>query len=78
MINVTRLNDESIVVNALMIEFVESTPDTVISLISGRRLMVKESLSEVQVKAMEYHRLVGLSARPLTVAELSRDNELKQ
>jgi flagellar protein FlbD len=70
MITVTRINDEPIIVNALFVEFVEATPDTVISLISGRKLMVKESLEEVRSRAEAYHRLIGLSPRPLSEPEL--------
>lgn len=43
MITVTKLNDAELVVNADLIEFVERTPDTMISLITGRKVMVKES-----------------------------------
>jgi|WetSurMetagenome_2_1015567.scaffolds.fasta_scaffold324603_2 flagellar protein FlbD len=64
MIEVTRINGEAIIVNALMIEFVEATPDTVISLMTGRKLMVKESLQTVRQSAEKYHRLIGPFPRP--------------
>jgi len=64
MIEVTRINGEAIIVNALMIEFVEATPDTVISLMTGRKLMVKESLQTVRQLAEKYHRLIGPFPRP--------------
>jgi len=63
MIRVTRINNEEIIVNALLIEFVEATPDTVISLVSGRRLMVKEPVEQVRTRAEGYHRLIGLCPR---------------
>ncbi len=56
MIRVTRLNDRAIVVNADLIEFVESTPDTIISLATGRKVMVRESLDEVLERVVEYRR----------------------
>ena len=43
MITVTRLNGQSITINALMIETIENTPDTLISLTTGKRMTVRES-----------------------------------
>ncbi len=56
MITVTRLNDQPLVLNAELIKTVESTPDTLITLINGDRMMVKESMAEVVRKAVEYGR----------------------
>ncbi|NLK98696.1 MAG: flagellar FlbD family protein, partial [Epulopiscium sp.] len=47
MIKVTRLNDTQIVINAELIEFVEETPDTVITMTTGRKIVVKETVDEV-------------------------------
>lgn len=47
MIKVTRINDTELVINADLIEFVESTPDTIISLTTGKKVMVKESTDEI-------------------------------
>ncbi len=44
MIKVTKLNGRELVVNADLIEFIESTPDTLISLTTGRKIMVLEEL----------------------------------
>ena len=54
MIKVTKLNGNELVVNADLIEFVESTPDTLISLTTGRKIMVLEPLDEVVQKAVGY------------------------
>lgn len=56
MIHVTKLNGSEIVVNADLIEFVESTPDTLISLTTGRKVMVLESADEIVQRALEYRR----------------------
>ncbi len=48
MIEVTRLNGTKLMINAEQIEFVESTPDTVISFLSGKKIIVKESRQEIQ------------------------------
>jgi flagellar protein FlbD len=54
MIKVTKLNGTQLVVNADLIEFIEATPDTLISLTTGRKIMVLEDLDEVIRKAMGY------------------------
>ena len=41
-IEVTRINGTKIVINAELIEFVEDTPDTVITLSTGKKMVVKE------------------------------------
>jgi len=54
MIGLTRLNRRPIVVNAELIETVESTPDTVVSLTSGKKLVVLESPDEVIERVVRY------------------------
>jgi len=54
MIKVTRLNGEEFVVNAELIEFIEKTPDTVISLTTGKKIVVKESVDDIILKTIEY------------------------
>ena len=48
MIEVTKLNDERITINAELIELVEEIPDTMITLTTGRKIFVKESRQKVQ------------------------------
>lgn len=47
MIELTRFNDTQFTLNADIIETVEETPDTVITLITGKKIIVKESRQEV-------------------------------
>ena len=56
MIELTRLHGEPIVINADLIEFIEPTPDTMISTTTGKKFMVKESVEEVIGKVVEYRR----------------------
>lgn len=56
MIRLTRLNTREFVVNAEMIEFVEATPDTMISLVSGKKFMVTESVDQVIERVVDYRR----------------------
>lgn len=58
MICLTRLNGKAFVVNAEKIRYVESTPDTMVCVDTGDRLMVKESLPEVVRRAIDYARTV--------------------
>lgn len=47
MIELTRYNETKFTLNAEIIEMVEETPDTVISLTTGKKIIVKESRQEV-------------------------------
>lgn len=59
MIRVTRLRArEEIVVNADLIETVESTPDTVITLTNGHKIIVQESPDEIVRRVVEYKRTI--------------------
>lgn len=58
MISVTRLNGTRFVVNAEQIRTVEESPDTVIRLLNGDHLVVREPMDEVIRKAVEYGRLL--------------------
>ena len=58
MITVTRLNETPVVVNADLIELIEQTPDTLITLTTGRKLNVKESVNTVVEKVVRYRRLL--------------------
>jgi flagellar protein FlbD len=60
MIKLTRLNDSQFVINAEMIEFVEAIPDTIISLQSGKKVMVVEPVDEVVERIIEYRRRCSL------------------
>lgn len=62
MIKVTRLNDTVLVVNADLIEFIEAIPDTMISLTTGKKIMVRETLDDVVERVAEFKR--RCSVRP--------------
>lgn len=48
MIEVTKLNGSKLLINTSLIEQVEETPDTVITLTSGKKVIVKESRHEIK------------------------------
>jgi len=58
MVEVTRFNNQKVVINAEMVEFVESTPDTSIHMDNGKTFIVKESIEEVVEKVLEYQRKI--------------------
>lgn len=54
MIHLTRLNGQPITINALLIESIENTPDTLISMTTGKRLTVRESGADVVQLIKDY------------------------
>ncbi len=58
MLKLTRFDGSQIVINVDLIEFVEKTPDTVISLSSNRKILVRESVDEVIEKTVEFKRKI--------------------
>lgn len=59
MIKLTRLKGEPFLLNCELIEFIEETPDTVISMTSGRKVVVIESSEEVKERVIEYKRAIA-------------------
>lgn len=67
MIRLTRLNHAPLVLNSDLIEHMETTPDTVITLTTGQKLMVLESADEVIARVIEFRRaILGGLPGPLT------------
>jgi flagellar protein FlbD len=58
MIKLTRLNHTPLIVNSDLIEHIEMTPDTVISLTSGQKLIVLESAEEVVEKVVAFRKSI--------------------
>lgn len=56
MIPVTRLNGSTIYVNSDLIEFLEATPDTIITLTTGRKIVSKDTVDEVIDKIVTFKR----------------------
>ena len=58
MIELTKFNDCKFTVNADIIELVEETPDTVITLTTGKKIIVKESRNEVVERVIAYKKAI--------------------
>jgi flagellar protein FlbD len=62
LIRLHRLNGQEVVINAELIESVEAHPDTVLLLATGNRLVVKETVTDVILRVVEYRKSVYVGA----------------
>ncbi|AQQ54125.1 flagellar FlbD family protein [Planococcus lenghuensis] len=60
MIQLTKLNNTTFTLNAVYIERIESTPDTVVSLLSGKKMHVLETEQQVADLVTQYYRKINL------------------
>ena len=72
MIKVTRFNHTEVIINADLIEFIEANPDTVITMVTGKKVLVLETAEEVRLLAQDYRRSLG----PLQVTSAHFDRAL--
>lgn len=65
MIALRRLNNQPIMVNPDLIESLEATPDTVVTLTSGNKLIVRDTMDEIRDRIVEFKRRIhGPDAQP--------------
>ncbi len=74
MIQLTRLNNQPLVVNSDLIKFIERAPDTVLTLVSGEKVVVLESCEQVLEKVIKFRRTI-LSSVEVRVPEPSGSAE---
>jgi flagellar protein FlbD len=74
MIEVTRLNGHPMIVNSDLIKLCEASPDTMLTLVHGEKLIVRESCSEIVEKVLDYRAqlLTAVAARGHSPADLHR------
>jgi flagellar protein FlbD len=58
MIKLTRLNNQPLAVNSDLIKFVEQAPDTVITLVSGEKIVVRENAEQVLERILQFRRAI--------------------
>jgi flagellar protein FlbD len=76
MIHVTRLNQVSLILNSDLIEHIEATPDTVITLTTGQSLRVRETAAEVVDRIVEFRqRINGSSRQPADLLRAPADTD---
>jgi flagellar protein FlbD len=59
MIQLTKINGAALVLNPDLIEYIEETPDTVITISNGDKVVVKDRMGEIIDKVVRYRRLVS-------------------
>lgn len=64
MIALTRLNGHPLMLNCDLIESLEETPDTVVTLVSGNKLVVRDKMRDVQQKIIEFKRKIYGAGEP--------------
>jgi flagellar protein FlbD len=57
-IRLTRLNNQVLVVNSDLVKYVESAPDTVLTLITGEKILVRETADQVVERIVEFRRRI--------------------
>jgi flagellar protein FlbD len=67
MIQLTRLNNNPLIVNSDLIKLIENTPDTVLTLVTGEKIVVTESTRQVVEKIVEFRRRI-LAELPIQVS----------
>jgi len=72
MIQLTRLNNQLLVVNSDLIKFIERAPDTVLTLVTGEKVVVRESVDVVLEKVAEFRRRVFGRTEPEITDQLQR------
>lgn len=65
----TRINGSQLWLNAIMIEAVEETPDTYVTLVTGKRIIVLEKASEVISQIKSYYSEIGIHAATIKVQQ---------
>jgi uncharacterized protein YlzI (FlbEa/FlbD family) len=65
MIQLTRLNNQPLVVNSDLIKFLEKSPDTVLTLVTGEKIVVRETAEDVLSKIVAFRQsiLAGLTVQ---------------
>ena len=58
MIQLTRLNGQPLVINSDLIKLIESAPDTVISLVNGEKIVVRETYDQILERIVQFRRRV--------------------
>jgi flagellar protein FlbD len=69
MIRLTRLNNHPLIINSDLIKSVENAPDTVLTLVTGEKIVVLESSEEVLERIVEFRRRI-LAGLPMPSSQL--------
>jgi flagellar protein FlbD len=64
MVKLTRLNNTPIVINSDLIEFIEELPDTIITLTTGQKIIVREGIDDIIERVKVFKRSVFIGPSP--------------
>ena len=85
MIRLTRLNGQGLAVNSDLIKFVENAPDTVLTLVNGEKVLVRESSEVVLERILQFRRAViakitigGVEAGPTAAGTAGLRNDFER
>ena len=78
MIRLTRLGGDALLLNAELIQYVESRPDTFITLVNGERLVVVEAMDEVLRRVMWYQQAKHMAPPPAGSVPTTRPRRLRR
>ncbi len=74
MIALRRLNNEEFVLNSSLIETLEATPDTVVTLTTGKKLIVRNTIEDIVKKVIKYKQLCSQSIQVISRPALEGDS----
>jgi flagellar protein FlbD len=74
LLSLTRINRRPLMINCSLIEHIESTPDTVISLSTGEKVIVLEPADEVVARVVDHHRAHLDWRRSVPVRRVTEEN----
>jgi flagellar protein FlbD len=76
MIELTRIDDSKLLLNAELIKWIEGLPrTTTITLVTDNKLMVKETVTEIVRKVVDYKRLINIYQEESNFEETITTNE---
>ena len=76
MVKVTKLNrKDEFYINPCMIETIEKTPDTVITLINGKKYVVSDPIEEILQTLANYYKVIGLTSPQIIFNSYDYDGE---
>jgi flagellar protein FlbD len=75
MIHLTRLNKHPLIVNSDLIKLIENAPDTMLTLVTGEKIVVLESSDQIVEKIVEFRRQIisGLATQVFGAGSLAAD-----
>jgi flagellar protein FlbD len=73
LISLTRLNRIAVIVNSDLIELIESTPDTVISMTTGEKIVVREAPHEIVNRIRDFRRSIYFRPEEMMLSPALKD-----